>query len=313
MAIQWFPGHMHKARKEVAKLLPQIDFVFELLDARIPYSSSNPMINRLCVGKQKLKILTKSDLADPDKTALWLNYFGQQDDTSAIAISTKEPQTINGLIGRSRKLLAEKVPRNRALNILIVGIPNVGKSTLINCLAGRTIAKTGNEPAVTKGQQRIKIDEETVLFDTPGMMWPKVENENSAYRLATTGAIKATAISNDDVAFFAADFMLNSYPERLIERYHLQQIPTTELEFLEAAGRNRGCLGGGGRVDLERISTLFLNDLRSGALGPLTLEIPDQIERESLEVARKAEEKAKSDAEKKEQRKQKAAKRRKKK
>lgn len=311
MSIQWFPGHMHKARKEVAKTLPQVDVVLEVLDARIPYSSQNPMIAEIVRDKQRIKVLTKSDLADTEKTAQWLQYFNAQDNTEAVAVSTEQPAHIKQLIPLIKSLIDPARGEERITTVMIMGIPNVGKSTLINILAGKKIAKTGNEPAITKGQQRIKLEQNIVLIDTPGMMWPKVESENSAYRLATTGAIKDTAISHLDVAFFAVHFMQNSYPERLQQRYDLADIPATEIECLELMGAARGCLGAGGRVDLNRIATLFLNDLRQGALGALTLEMPDIIAIEEKQVAEEKALKQKRDQERREQRKLNAGKRRK--
>ena len=310
MAIQWFPGHMNKARKEVKETLPLIDIVIEVLDARLPYSSENPMIGALGEGKTRLKLLTKSDLADPDKTALWLDYFKREKAIDALALTTEHPEQIRRLTGHIRRLLPDREGSHKTINVMIMGIPNVGKSTLINTLAGRNIAKTGNEPAVTKGQQKIKLEQGILLFDTPGMLWPKVENPNSAYRLATTGAIKDTAISHLDVAYFAADFMLRDYPQRLRERYGLDALPepgtaSAEIELLELIGARRGCLSGGGRVDLERVATLFLNELRNGSLGPITLEVPSMIEPEEREVERLKAEKAARDEERKARRKQK--------
>ena len=306
MSIQWYPGHMHKAKKEVIEILPLIDIVVEVIDARIPYSSSNPMLHKLTATKKQLKVLTKSDLADESKTQQWLQFFKQFENLEAISVTTKQPAQIRQLVEQCKNLCADHQQRHKTINVMILGIPNVGKSTLINTLAGKTIAKTGNEPAVTKGQQRINLKNGIMLFDTPGMLWPKVENPLSAYRLATTGAIKDTAISYVDVAYFAADFMLKHYPDRLRERYGLDTLPTTEIEFLELAGQKRGCLTSGGRVDLERISPLFLNELRSGLLGPLTLETPEQIEPEQQEVEKSKAEKTLRDEERKRQRKQKS-------
>jgi ribosome biogenesis GTPase A len=296
MSIQWFPGHMHKARKQIAEILPQIDLIIQVLDARIPYSSNNPMIGELSKGKPCIKVLSKSDLADATITQQWLTYLEQEQHVKAIALTTEQPDKIRQLMDQCRRMLPEKDCSHKTINVMIMGIPNVGKSTLINILAGKTIAKTGNEPAVTKGQQRINLRNGIMLFDTPGMLWPKVESEKSSYRLATTGAIKDTAMSYDDVAFFALEYLLQNYPQRLKDRYKLARLPATELEFLETVGAQRGCLGARGRVDLERISTIILNELRSGMLGPITLETPVMIEKEIIEVeallAAKAEKKA---------------------
>jgi ribosome biogenesis GTPase A len=167
---------------------------------------------------------------------------------------------------------------------MVTGIPNVGKSTLINCLAGKHIANTGDEPAITKGQQRINLRNGIMLLDTPGILWPKIDNPNSSYRLATTGAIKNTATSYEDVAFFAAEFCLKEYPQHLKQRFSLSQLPETEIELLEIVGRQRGCLRGGNRIDLERASTIFVNELRDGKLGPMSFETPEVIDQEMIQV-----------------------------
>ncbi len=284
MSIQWFPGHMNKARKQVKETLPQIDLIIEVLDARIPYSSENPMIAELRSDKPCIKVLTKSDLAEENLTRQWLEHFEQSSNVKALALTTQQPKKTKQLTELCRKILPAKDKSHKTINVMIMGIPNVGKSTLINTLAGKVIAKAGNEPAVTKGQQKINLRNGIMLFDTPGMLWPKVENEKSSYRLATTGAIKDTAMSYDDVAFFAVDYLLRAYPQRLIDRYKLDALPLTELEFLETVGQKRGCLTRGGRVDLEKISTIVLTELRSGALGPLTLETPEMIQQEMIEV-----------------------------
>ena len=292
MSIQWFPGHMNKARKQIKELLPQIHLIIEVLDARIPFSSENPMIAELRGDKPCIKVLTKSDLADPKITERWLQYLDKQKGIKAIAVTTKQPDIIRQLVPLCRKMLPERDAGHNDIHVMIMGIPNVGKSTLINTLAGKTIAKTGNEPAVTKGQQRINLRNGIMLFDTPGMLWPKVESEKSSYRLATTGAIKDTAMSYEDVAFFAADFLLLNYPERLRERYQMIYIPDNELDLLETIGHKRGCLRSGGKVDLEKVSTILLNELRSGTLGPISLEVPEQIELEIIEVEQLLKEKA---------------------
>ncbi len=284
MSIQWFPGHMHKARKQIKEVISQVDLIIEVLDSRIPYSSENPMIAQLRGDKPFIKVLTKSDLSDETITTQWLQYFEKQNGVKALALSSNHPEKTQKIIDLILQMLPNKVDGHKTINVMIMGIPNVGKSTLINILAGRTIAKTGNEPAVTKSQQRINLRNGIMLWDTPGMLWPKVENENSGYRLATTGAIRDTAMSYDDVAFFAADFLLKNYPKQLIERYSINPLPKTELEFLEAAGKLRGCLGAGGRVDLEKISKIIITEYRSGLLGKISLETPEVIEKELVIV-----------------------------
>jgi ribosome biogenesis GTPase A len=276
-----------------------VDLVIEVTDARIPYSSENPLLASIRGDKPCIKVLTKSDLADPAITSQWVNYFDDKKGLKGIALTTNQPTQMRELLDLCRSMLPAKDSGIQSIKALIMGIPNVGKSTLINILANKVIAKTGNEPAVTKGQQRIKLDNGIVLFDTPGMLWPKVENPNSGYRLAASGAIKNTAMEYDDVAFYTVNYLLSAYPERLKERYELSTLPNTELEFLETIGRQRGCLRGGGQVDLNKVSVLFLNELRAGALGPISLETPSHMEAEEIEVQKVKEEKIRKDEERK--------------
>lgn len=285
MAIQWYPGHMHKAQKEIKEVLPQVDLLIEVLDARIPFSSENPAIAKLRGDKPCIKVLSKSDLADPAITALWQEYLEREKNVKTIALTTEQPTKMRSLLDLCRKILPEKDASVKTIHTMIVGIPNVGKSTLINILAGRTIAKTGNEPAVTKSQQRINLGNGILLLDTPGILWPKVENPKSSYRLAATGAIKDTAMEYDDVGFFVTDYLIKAYPQRLQERFQLEHIPDTELEFLELAAARRGALTAGGRFNLHKICEVLINELRSGTLGPITLETPAMIEQELAEVA----------------------------
>ncbi|MBV1920121.1 MAG: ribosome biogenesis GTPase YlqF [Pseudomonadales bacterium] len=299
MSIQWYPGHMNKARIQIIELLPQVDLVIEVTDARIPYSSENPLLASIRGDKPCIKVLTKSDLADPAITSQWVNYFDDKKGLKGIALTTNQPTQMRELLDLCRSMLPAKDSGIQSIKALIMGIPNVGKSTLINILANKVIAKTGNEPAVTKGQQRIKLDNGIVLFDTPGMLWPKVENPNSGYRLAASGAIKNTAMEYDDVAFYTAKYLLSAYPERLKERYELSTLPDTELELLETIGRQRGCLRGGGQVDLNKVSVLFLNELRAGALGPISLETPLLMEAEEIEVQKVKEAKIRKEEERK--------------
>ncbi len=282
MQIQWYPGHMHKASKQIKEALPKVDVIIEMLDARIPYSSENPMLNMLRGDKPCIKIFNKSDLADPEITQLWQTYFEHEQGVKTFALSlldgtTGKPDKIRQLPDLCRKLVPMKQHSVKTIHSMIVGIPNVGKSTLINTLTGKAIAKTGNEPAITKTQQRINLDNGIILLDTPGVLWPNIENKNAGFRLATTGAVKDTAMDYVDVAFFAADYLLQTYPNRIKQRYNLQELPDNELTLLETIGSKRGCLRSGGKIDLNKSSTIFLNDLRSGVLGRISLETPEMM------------------------------------
>ncbi|MGZ8225226.1 MAG: ribosome biogenesis GTPase YlqF [Methylococcaceae bacterium] len=284
MLIQWYPGHMHKASKEIKETLPQVDLIIEVLDARIPFSSQNPMLARLRGDKPCIKILSKSDLADPEITQIWQTYLEQEQSVKTLAVTIEHPERIRQLSDLCHKMLPGKEPAGKLITALIMGIPNVGKSTLINILAGRTIAKTGNEPAVTKMQQRIALGNGIVLLDTPGLLWPNVENKNSGYRLATTGAIKDTAIKHDDIASFAVEYLLKHCTHYLKERFHMEQLPETELKFMEMIGKARGCLRGGGHIDIDKVAKILLAELRAGTIGRISLETPEMMERELVEL-----------------------------
>ena len=300
MAIQWYPGHMHKARKEIEEVMPQVDLVIEVLDARIPYSSENPVISTLRGDKPCIKLLNKSDLADPEVTQRWIEYLEREQGVKAMAITTLQAAQVKKIPDLCRKFVPNRDKLEKDIRTMIMGIPNVGKSTIINTLAGRMIAKTGNEPAVTKVQQRINLRNGIVLSDTPGILWPKVDNEKSSYRLAITGAIKDTAMEYEAVAMFAAEYFLKAYPEAIAERYKLTELPDTDIELLEAIGRKRGALRPGGRIDLHKVSELVLHEFRSGKMGQLSLETPEMAEQEKAEVAVVMAEKAAKDEKRKE-------------
>ena len=284
MKIQWFPGHMHKASKEVEEKLPEMDMLIEVLDARIPFSSENPMIASIRGDKPCLKIFNKADLADPQLTQAWQDYFEKDMGIKTLTITRDQPDKIKQISSICRKMITRSDVRVKEIHAMIVGIPNVGKSTIINILTGRTIAKTGNEAAVTRQQQRIKIADDIVLFDTPGMLWGNIENEHSGYRLAATGAIKDTAFDNDDVAFYLAEYLIKFYPERLVERYQLDSSPQTEIELIEAIGKLRGCLRKGGQVELDKACKILINEYRLGMLGEITLETPEMTIKEMEKV-----------------------------
>jgi len=280
MAIQWFPGHMHKARKEIKKVMPKIDVIIEVLDARIPYSSENPLVAELRGDKPCIKLLNKSDLADSRVTQLWVDHFQASRNIKALAVNQDQPAQIKQTLKMCAQFFPDRNVSVKPVRVLIMGIPNVGKSSVINTLAGRFIAKVGDEPAITKRQQKIILDNGIELMDTPGFLWPKIHNVNSGYRLAVTGAIKNTAMEYEDVALFAAGYFSTAYPELLLKRYKLNELPKEEMDILEAIARKRGCLQAGGKVNLHKVSEILLNEFRSKLLGAISLETPDMIHAE---------------------------------
>ncbi len=281
MTIQWFPGHMAKARREVQEKLKLIDIVFELLDARIPLSSRNPMIDDILANKPRIVLLNKADMADAAITKQWISFFEQQG-VRALAIDSQAGTGVKQIVATAKDMMKDKfakmaakgIKNPRPLRALIVGIPNVGKSTLINRLAGKHIAKTGDKPGVTKAQQWIKVGKEMELLDTPGILWPKFEDEEVGLKLATTGAIKDAILNLQDVAVYALRFLKQHYPDRLKERYSLDDISDDIVELFDAIGTRRGCLVGGGTVDYDKVAELVLRDIRTEKLGRLSFEKP---------------------------------------
>ncbi|NOQ65014.1 MAG: ribosome biogenesis GTPase YlqF [Methyloprofundus sp.] len=285
MKIQWFPGHMYKAGKEIKESLPDIDLLIEVLDARLPFSSANPLLSEMRGDKPCIKILNKADLADPERTQQWQDYLEKEEGVKTLALTALQGDSALKVVDLCRKLIPHKSEGTKVIHALIMGIPNVGKSTLINALAGRTIAKTGNEPAVTKRQQRIDLRNGIILHDTPGMLWPNLENYNTGYRLATTGAIKDTALKHDDVASFAGEFLLENYPEALTKRYQIDPLPATDYELSMIIGKKRGCLRAGGNIDMDKVAKILLAEIRDGSLGRLTFETPAIMQKELVELA----------------------------
>jgi ribosome biogenesis GTPase A len=281
MTIQWFPGHMAKAKREVQEKLKLIDIVFELLDARIPLSSRNPMIHEILGNKPRIVLLNKADMADETVTEQWIAYFERQQ-LHALAIDAQTGTGIRQIVSAAKEMLKDKfakmaakgIKNPRPMRALIVGIPNVGKSTLINRLAGKNIAKTGDKPGVTKAQQWIKVGKEMELLDTPGILWPKFEDEEVGLKLAATGAIKDTILNLQDVAVYALNFLKEHYPERLKERYSLDDIPEEMVALFDAIGKRRGCLVSGGAVDYDKVAEIVLHDIRTEKLGRISFESP---------------------------------------
>ncbi len=291
MKIQWFPGHMHKASKEIQQKLPEMDLLIEVLDSRLPGSSENPMIASIRKDKPCIKVFNKSDLADPELTQQWQDYYEQNQGIKTLCVTRDEPEKIKQISQLARKMIHISDARVKEIHAMIVGIPNVGKSTIINTLLGRSVAKTGNEAAVTRQQQRIKISDNVVLFDTPGLLWGNINNEHSGYRLAISGAIKDTAFDSDDAAFYLAETLIKNYPEMLVERYQLTSAPQTELELIESIGRLRGCLRAGGQVELDKACKILINEFRLGTLGKITLENPTDFSQEMALANKEKEEK----------------------
>ncbi|MED4202602.1 ribosome biogenesis GTPase YlqF [Neobacillus mesonae] len=282
MTIQWFPGHMAKARREVTEKLKLVDIIFELVDARIPYSSRNPMIDEIIQHKPRLVLLNKADMADKEMTKEWMAFFAEKG-IKSLAINSQAGEGMRQITAASQEILKEKFDRlkargvkPRAIRAMIVGIPNVGKSTLINRLAKKNIAKTGNTPGVTKSQQWIKVGKEMELLDTPGILWPKFEDQEVGMKLAITGAIKDTLLNLHDLALYSLKFLERAYPERLMDRYKLSELPEDAVALFDHIGKLRGCLMAGGVVDYDKVAELVIREIRSDKFGSISFEKPSE-------------------------------------
>ncbi|MGN6387923.1 MAG: ribosome biogenesis GTPase YlqF [Burkholderiaceae bacterium] len=277
MSIQWFPGHMNAARKKAAESMEKTDLVIEVLDARLPQASSNPMIEQLRLFRQRpcLKILNKSDLADPAATQAWIAHYQKQKDVHAVALSCKKPADVAKVPGLCLQLAPHRGTPLKPLRIMIMGIPNVGKSTLMNALLKKRVAAVGDEPAVTKAQQRLYLGNNIVLIDTPGMMWPKIEHPTDGLMLAASHAIGSNALIEEEIATFLGDLLLARYPALLAKRYGFDTAGMDGVAVLEGIAARRGFRLRGGDADIEKAAHTLLNDYRSGALGRISLETPD--------------------------------------
>ncbi|AOT72941.1 ribosome biogenesis GTPase YlqF [Geosporobacter ferrireducens] len=279
--INWYPGHMKKTKELIQENLKLVDVVIELLDARIPMSSRNPQIDELVERKPRVIVLNKSDLADPQVTRRWINYFAAQG-INAIPVNSMTGEGLDKMTALVEAAAKEKMDalvnkgmRKRAVRSMIVGIPNVGKSSIINRLTGKKSAKTGDKPGVTKGKQWVRLRGNIELLDTPGILWPKFEDQQVGFKLAFTGAIKDEVLDIETIALHLVAYLVREYTDQIQERYKLSEIFQEDLENLEGIAKNRGCIFSGGRIDYARTANLILDEFRSGKIGKITLEKPE--------------------------------------
>ncbi len=269
---------MHLTRKAIGERIKDIDVVIEMLDARLPGSSANPMLGDITHGKPTLKVLNKQDLADPERTALWLDHYNAIDGVRALPLDASMTTPARALVAACHSLAPNRGGMAKPMRVLICGIPNVGKSTLINTLKGKRAAKTGDEAGVTKLEQRITIADDFYLYDTPGLLWPRIIVAKSGYNLAASGAIGRNAFNEEEVALELLDYLRQNYPKALEDRYKIENAAAlTDEEILEAIGRKRGALLSGGRINLQKAAEIAIYDFRQSSLGRLTLETPDEF------------------------------------
>ena len=277
MSIQWFPGHMVAAQKKAAETMEFTDVVIEVLDARAPAASQNPMVKELGAARQRahLKILNKSDLADPKVTDQWIQYFNKIPKTKAIAISCKKANEPKKILSLCIALAPHRGTPLKPLRMMIMGVPNVGKSTLMNAILNKRIAKVGDEPAITKQQQRHQINDHMILVDTPGMMWPRIEHEHDGYLLATNNNIGKNAYNEEDVAIELGAILLEQYPELLKARYEVKELTFDSIELLEFIAKKKNFPLRNHLTDIEKAAIVLLNDYRQGYLGKISIESPE--------------------------------------
>ena len=281
MNIQWYPGHMTKTRRQIEADLKQVDAVCEIVDARIPVSSRNPDIDSICAGKPRIMILNRMDLADPEATTRWANHYRSQG-KAAVVTDCKSRKGISGFTPAVRQVLKEKLERdaargmNRPLRVMVVGIPNVGKSTLINQISGRKGAKAENRPGVTRGKQWVTVDSGLLLLDTPGILWPKFDDPKVGMMLAYTGAVKEGILDIEELSCFLMELLWRRYPQAVKDRYGIDMPEDAPgYELLQAAGKKRGFLLARGEINTERMAKVLLDEYRAGKLGRFTLELPE--------------------------------------
>ena len=283
MVLQWFPGHMAKTRRLITDCLKLVDVVIELVDARLPLSSRNPEIDKIVGQRPRVLVLNKSDIADSDANQKWLRYFEKQGVT-AILMDSQSGKGLKNLDGAIEKVLAEKLERERSKGInrstfkmMVVGIPNVGKSSFINRLSGRAAAKVGDRPGITTAKQWIKVAGRYEMLDTPGILWPKFEDPEVAKRIAYTGGIKDEIMDIEELAYYLTGFLRQNYPDMLKERFKLTENLDLyeDFDIVELIGKKRGCIVSGGNVDTLRASNLLLDEFRSAKIGRITLEFPE--------------------------------------
>ncbi len=277
MNIQWYPGHMLETKKLLKDSISKVDAVLEILDARLPNASENPLVDDLCRDTARIKILNKSDLADPRVTDMWLSYFEHQRKVPAFAVCGSEKNQAE----KALNYCISRITRNRArkVKIMVVGIPNTGKSTILNTLAGKKIAKTGNVPAITRHKQRTSLKNNIDIYDTPGILWPVIEPKERAFVLAASGAISDTALDYHEIGLFAAGLVLKKYPNLLLARYaFLKELPKDASDLIEKIGKARGCLKKGGNINYQKAAEILIRDLRSGKIGNISFETPKDIE-----------------------------------